>query len=447
MNNLKAGFARTCINPKLGTPISGYFHERLTEGFLDDLEANALALSDGNETILFICADSCGFSYPVQTPYREAISKELGIPMKNIIVSATHTHTGPCCYVDSGDELVDEYIEFLGGKLLEVSKAAVADLTDAKMGYGLGKAENISFGRRYVMKDGSIKTNPGVNNPDIVKPLGRVDERVSVVRFDRADGETIVFVNFATHPDVVGGNLISGDWPTLLRKTVEKVIDNSKCIFVNGAQGDVNHVNVHPKGGDFNGMFNDFDDVARGYAHSQHMANVITGGVLQCFSKVQYVDVDKITAVEKAINVPSNMPKKEDMPEAHRINDLHEAGKDSELPYEGMMLTTVVAEARRMVRLENGPENFEMIMNAVTFGGVGFVTIPGEGFTEIGMALKETEGFDMVIPLGLSNGYQGYFPMASNYAEGGYEARSSNFKAGVAEIIIDEGKALLKSLK
>lgn len=447
MNKLKAGFARVCVNPKLGTPISGYFHERLTEGYLDDLEANALALSDGKETVLIISVDICGFAYPVQTPYREALSKELGIPMKNIILSATHTHTGPCCYVNSGYELVDEYIEFLGGKLIEVGKAAVADLTDAKMGYGLGKAENISFGRRYVMKDGSIKTNPGVNNPDIVEPLGRVDERVSVIRFDRVDGQTLVFVNFATHPDVVGGNLISGDWPTLLRKTLERTIENSRCIFVNGAQGDVNHVNVHPKGGDFNGMFNDFDDVARGYAHSQHMANVVLGGVLQCFSKVQYVDVDEIIAAQKTINVPSNMPTKEQLPEAHRINDLHKAGKDSELPYEGMMLTTIVAEAGRMVRLENGPEAFDMFINAVTFGGVGLVTIPGEGFTEIGMALKETEGFDMVIPMGLSNGYQGYFPMASNYAEGGYEARSSNFKAGVAEIIIEEGKALLESVK
>ena len=447
MNKLKAGFARICVNPKLGTPISGYFHERLTEGYLDDLEANALCLSDGKETVLFISVDICGFAYPVQTPYREALSKELGIPMKNIILSATHTHTGPICAVDSGYELVDEYIEFLGGKLIEVAKAAVADLTDAKMGYGLGKAENISFGRRYIMKDGSIKTNPGVNNPDIVKPIGRVDERVSVIRFDRVDGQTLVFVNFATHPDVVGGNLISGDWPTLLRKTLERTIENSRCIFVNGAQGDVNHVNVHPKGGDFNGMFNDFDDVARGYAHSQHMANVILGGVLQCFSKVQYVDVDEIIAAQKTINVPSNMPTKEQLPEAHRINDLHKAGKDSELPYEGMMLTTIVAEAGRMVRLENGPEAFDMFITAVTFGGIGLVTIPGEGFTEIGMALKETEGFDMVIPMGLSNGYQGYFPMASNYAEGGYEARSSNFKAGVAEIIIEEGKALLKSLK
>ncbi len=53
----------------------------------------------------------------------------------------------------------------------------------------------------------------------------------------------------------VGGCKISADWPGFVRRTVEKVLDNAKCIFFNGAQGDVNHVKVHPKEGDLNGMF------------------------------------------------------------------------------------------------------------------------------------------------------------------------------------------------
>ena len=209
---------------------------------------------------MLIAVDNCGIKLDILNAYRSEISKECLLPTENIIITATHTHTGPVCATASENELVKEYITFLKGKLMEVSKAAIADLSDAKMGYGVGKAENISFGRRYIMKDGSIKTNPGVNNPDIVKPLGEVDERVSVLRFDR-EADSLVFVNFTTHPDVVGGSKISSDWPGLTRRCVEKAIDNTKCIFVNGAEGDVNHVNVHPKGGDFNGMFNDFDDV------------------------------------------------------------------------------------------------------------------------------------------------------------------------------------------
>ncbi len=447
MNKLKAGFARVNINPPMGIPIRGYFKVRLADGVLDDLEINALALECDDVKALLICLDHCGIEQNLCSDYRKSASDATGVPMENIIISQTHTHTGPALERNSEDALIKEYTDFVGKRITDVAQFAVADLKDAKMGYGKGSAPNVAFVRRYVMKDGSVKTNPGVNNPDIVRPIGDTDESVNVLRFDREGAETIVYVNFANHPDVVGGCKISGDWPALLRKDVEKILDNTKCIFFNGAQGDVNHVNVHPTGGYLNGMFMDFDDVSRGYAHAQYIARVVTGGVLQAFDKVNYVDVDTLTACQKVINVPSNRPDPKDMPEAHRINDLHNAGKDDEIPYEGMMLTTVVAEAGRMVRLENGPDAFDMRLSALKIGPVAIIGIPGEPFTGIGVALKQTEGFDMIIPCCASNGYEGYFPMQDSYDEGGYEARSSRFKAGVAEFIIKEGKELLTSLR
>lgn len=446
MNQLKAGFGRAVITPKLGIPIRGYFKRRLCEGAIDPLEVTVLALSAQKEKSLLISVDNCGIGKPLVNEYREKISNETDIPVKNIIIGSTHTHTGPETRKGSDNPLVDEYVSFLYEKMMEAVRTALADLTEAKMGYGVGEGKNISFPRRYLMKDGSIKTNPGVKNPDVLRPIGAADERVSVLRFDRTDGRQLIFVQFATHPDVVGGSKVSADWPGLLRRVVEKTIDNASCIFFNGTQGDVNHVNVHPVGGDFNGLENDFDDVPRGYAHARHMANVVAGGVLQCFEKVKFVDVDKIITEEKIVKVPSNMPKPEDMEEAYRINALHKEGRDEEIPYSGMMLTTVVAEAARMIRLEHGPEYFEMPMTGLRLGPVAFVTIPGEGFTGIGMALKKCDKYALTIPLGLSNGYEGYFPMQDSYDEGGYEARSSNFKAGSAEHLIEEGMAILKSM-
>jgi len=88
-----------------------------------------------------------------------------------------------------------------------------------------------------------------------------------------------------------------------------------------------------------------------------------------------------------------------------------------------------------------------MPLIAVAIGNVGLVGIPGEPFTGIGRALKETEGWDLVLPTCLTGGSEGYFPMQEAYDEGGYEAGSSDFKAGVAELIIKEGQALLGQLK
>ena len=111
------------------------------------------------------------------------------------------------------------------------------------------------------------------------------------------------------------------------------------------------------------------------------------------------------------------------------------------------MLTTVLAAAARKVRLEDGPDFFEMELSALSIGNLSFVGIPGEPFMAIGKAFKETEGWDLVIPCCLTNGGEGYFPMLECYEEGGYEAGSSSFKAGVAELIIDEGRKMLSQLK
>jgi hypothetical protein len=157
--------------------------------------------------------------------------------------------------------------------------------------------------------------------------------------------------------------------------------------------------------------------------------------------------VDSVRFTQKMLNVPSNMPDPAEMAEAHRINDLHNAGKDSELPYTGMMLTTVVARAGRMVRLEHGPEVFQMPLSGLAIGPVAFVGIPGEPFTGVGRGLKEAPDWDLVLPTCNTNAKEGYFPMLECYAEGGYEAGTSNYKAGVAEILISEGLNMLKELK
>ena len=112
-----------------------------------------------------------------------------------------------------------------------------------------------------------------------------------------------------------------------------------------------------------------------------------------------------------------------------------------------MMLTTVVAEAGRMVRLEHGPEFFPMTFTALSIGNIAFFGIPGEPFNGIGRGVKESEGWDLVIPCCLTNGAEGYFPMKDAYEQGGYEARSSHFKEGVAEFIIEQGKEMLADLR
>ena len=449
MNQLLVGFARKNITPEINTPIDGYYKPRFAKGSLDALETNAVAIASGEKKVVLISIDAC---VPATGFYRLAVKsvcEATGLAPECVYLHATHTHTAgeladPAA---TQDEMLRRYAEFVVSRITAAAVDALRDLTSAKMGIGKGTAPNVAFVRRFIMKDGSVKTNPGVNNPDIVRPIGDVDEEVQILRFDREEKESVVLVHFANHPDVVGGEYTSGDWPGLLRQTVEKVLDGTKCIFFNGAQGDVNHVNVFPAPGYLNDTFNDFDDVSRGYGHARYIARVVTGGVLQAFDKVHYVDVDSIDCLQKEVCAPSQMPKPEEIPEAIRINELHQAGRDSELPYQGMMLTTVVAEAERMLSLKDGPEFFSLPLLGIRLGPVAFVGIPGEPFTGIGRAIKATEGFQMLLPTCLTGGSEGYYPMLDCFEEGGYEARSSRFQAGVAEKIIDGAKALLKEFQ
>ncbi|NLD88052.1 MAG: hypothetical protein GX633_07315 [Clostridiales bacterium] len=442
MSMFKAGFARCDITPPLGTPISGYFMERFASGILDKLEANAVAVSDGERTAVIISADILNIQTPIMNKFIEKIASDNALPFESIYVACTHTHTGPKI---GASQLYDD---FLVSRLSDAAKLAIADMCPASVGIGRGEAKKVSFVRRYRMKDGKIRTNPGVGNPDIVNSIGLPDETVQVVRFVREGKDDILIINFQVHPDTIGGDFISADYPRFVRETVENALCGKvKTVYFNGTQGDTNHVNVYAVKGDLNGLNTDsFDDVARGYEHSQHMGRAIGAAALSVYAKCDPVEVDKVSFGRSVLKVPSNMPKAEDMPLAYEYAKLHNEGRDKDIPYKGMELVTVVAEALRMTKLEHGPEAFDLGLSAVAFGPVAFLGIPGEPFTQVGRLIKSGSPFEMTIPTCLTNGSEGYYPMQEAYDEGGYEARSSRFKAGIAERIAKGGVELLKSI-
>jgi len=445
MSQLKAGFARVNITPMMGIRMRGYFSERLADGVLDDLELTALALEEGGKRAILLNLDNCGILRECALEFKAHITEKTGIPADAVYIGATHTHTGPFLRIEDSDDLEKEYFQFLRRRMADVTKFALDDLKEAKVGYGVGMAPEIGFIRRFLMKDGTVKTNPQRNDPEIVRPMGEPDRRVHVLRFDREGGDHIVLVNYGNHPDVIGGCKISADWPGHLRREVEKNMDNVKCIFFNGCQGNVNHVDRFPKRTEKD--FMEGSGMYGGYDHSKYMARALAGTVAQVYDKAQAMEDTELRYMQKTIAVPSNKPDPKDLPEAHRIHALWKEGKAGGNVLNSSKGSMGVAEANRMVALENAPDAFEMDMSAVAIGKVILVGIPGEPFAGIGFALKETPGWDMILATGLTNGHHGYLPMQSDYDFGGYEVISSRFKPGVAERIIAAGRELMEALK
>ncbi len=436
MSSFKAGYARLDITPPLGVNISGYYSQRIADRILDNLYASAVAVSDGSNTAVVISLDIIGISKVKMDAYRKSIAEKNSIPFEAVFIACTHTHTGPVMDTRLFSEDL-AYNAYLERKLSDITTLAIADLKLASVSIGRSIAPEISFVRRFRMKDGKIQTNPGVGNPNISEPIGTPDEIVQLVRIHRENSDEILLVNFQVHPDVIGGNKFSADYPKFVRDTLEKVLDNVNCIYFNGSQGDTNHINV----------FTTPDKANRGYKHSKHMGRCIAGAVLQVYTKTVPVQSERISFGQNNIEVSSNRADKSMVPEAEKIIALHEAGRDKEIPFSGMELTTVVAEAYRIKSLENSPDTFTLPLTTISFGDVSIVGIPGEPFTDIGRGIKENSPFEMTLVCCCANGYEGYFPMQSAYDEGGYEARSSEFKPGVAETIIDGSVNLLKKIK
>lgn len=135
------------------------------------------------------------------------------------------------------------------------------------------------------------------------------------------------------------------------------------------------------------------------------------------------------------------------MEEAERIHELHTSGRDSELPFKEMELTTAVAEAERILKLKDGPQFFEFILSAVKIGDLVFAGVGGEPFTEIGRRICSASPFKETVLCCLTNSAGDYIPTRSAYEEGGYEAKSAKIKPGCDDMIVDGMIKLLNGIK
>ena len=471
--DFSAGFARRDITPPLGIYMPGYYQKRYAKEILDPLQINCLALSDGKTTAFVMQFDTEALSDWVADQMRDAIVKATGVARDAIMLHASHTHDGGHLAVktDNGstaakglDPLVDLYVKMSVTRAADAAVEAVRDLKPAKLSYNRSEAKRISFGRRYLMKDGKVRTNPGTNNPDIVAPAGNPpDESVQILRIDREGGLPICLINFQTHPDVVGGETITADWPGLTRAVFEgATLGGALCMVINGTQGDLNHCNVLPLPGELNGLKRDFDAVDRGYEHAWHMANVLAASALSKWLKCIPLEAGEVKYMTASVRVPAQKAKDSDeknLKWANEVWALHaKAEKDGvagtpkdyvtlKYGWADMELTTEVARAGRIRRMAVHPDYHDLPLIAISVGkSLVFGGFPGEPFNDIGKAVKKDSPFTLTILSCLTNGSRGYFPFSDAYVGGGYESATSPFGPTVADDLVKGDLELLNRM-
>ena len=443
----KAGFARVDATPPLGIPITGYFHKRIADGVLDPLYIDCVAVSDGTNNALVYCVDALSLSNPFVKKAFPAITAATGVPRDRIYLHATHTHTGPAdserkSFTKEENRLVTLYSDMRAAKLADAGRLAIADMAPAQIGVARTFCRNVSFIRRYRMKDGSVRTNPGVNNPNVKEPLGTPDETLQLVRFRRTGAPDIAIVNFGTHPDTIGGTKFSADWPGVVRRTFEDAVgDGVKCMFLNGAQGDVNHHYYQPPPGQ---VALKAERGTRRNAVALHMGRAVAGAALSVWDVCEAIPAGPVRGLVAGHAMPANRPTADEL----KWVEMFDAGRKKDIPLGSMEIMTLTSPGSRVRRLKNGPDHFDILVSSLAIGdSLAFAGLPCEPFVDIGRAIKGRSPFRMTVVTCLTNGSEGYIPSTKSHAEGGYESLSSRFAAPTGDCLVDAQLGQLAALK
>lgn len=424
----QAGFARVDVTPPLGTELTGYFKKRISDGILDPIFLNALAIRSDEDTALIITGD---FMYSIEkalTHYRWLITEKTGVPMDHILIQSIHQHTSTSAGI--GGPTDAQYRDVLDRKFCDVAVMAIDDLKEASISIAQKEtAEPISFVRRFRMTDGSTKTNPNRKHRELIDhPIGEADNTVRLVKFERKEGKDIALVNFQTHPDVIGGNKFSADWPGFTRRFIEEALP-VHCILVNGCEGDTNHHNIDIP-----------SEQNTGYEYSQYMGRVLTDTVVSSWDQTEPVAAGTITAKVVTKRIPTNMNGIEEIDECIAMYQAYQEGT-----LDKKFAMHELGELRRIAEMENATLVQSVPVSLIAFGKIALIGYGGEPFTEYADIPRAAVPDLFVLSACLANGAQGYLPSVSAFEEGGYEACTTNFTASVAPVLQNEAIKMLKA--
>ncbi|MFH1922542.1 MAG: neutral/alkaline non-lysosomal ceramidase N-terminal domain-containing protein [Planctomycetota bacterium] len=443
---IEAGVAAVDITPPLNYRMCGYFHERLSTGTHDPLMAKAIVLrQDGRQAAMVFC-DLIGLPLELTLHVRRAAEERTGIPAANILLAATHTHTGPLytgamrkhlhdlAVTKQGSDPAEkvDYPAQLLEKLVEVIAHAQAAAGPVKLSVGVGRQEGLSFNRRFHMKGGGpVRFNPGKMNPDILRPAGPIDPEVGVLLFrSTADDRPLASLTvFALHLDTVGGLEYSADFPYYLEQSLRQELGEAfLSFFGNGTCGDINHVDVshnRPQGG---------------HQAAERIGRTLAATVKATLNDSSEVKKPSLDVRTEVLHVPLQQPGEDEIAWAREaMKKVH----TPEMPFLDRVKAYNIA-ALELIGGDTLPVTVQVFRIA---DEAAVVALPGEPFVDLGLAIKKASPFATTIVIELAHDAPAYFPTRKAFAEGSYETVNCRIRPGGGEMLVDAAVRLLSDLK
>lgn len=415
---LWAGAAVVDITPRGSVFLFGYPHvPRHSTGVHDPLECAALYLRSAEGGALFLANDLICFTKKFVATVRERIGVATGLPAAAIMITATHTHSGPLTadYLSNAADAVvpkadPAYLQWLADRMVEAATAAVHDAVPAEIGLVVARAEGV-----------------GSNRHD---PSGPADPEVPVlIARALATREPIgCMVVYGMHPTVLheDSTLISADFPYFARRWLGQAAVPASCpvIYHNGASG-----NQSPR----------HMTQANTFAEAQRLGENLGRAIARVIPSATFSPVAVIRCRQRFIDVaPRRFPAVAEAEEAVRRtrarfrqlqqeNAARTAVRTAECDVFGAEETAELARAAVDGRLATAiQECVPAEIQAITVGPWTFVGWPGEFFVEYGLELKARAPGTFLITL--ANGeIQGYIVTAEAAAKGVYESTNAVF--------------------
>jgi len=406
---LEGGCAKLDITPPIGVWLSGYgSRDKPSDGICDELYVRALVLDDGQDKIAIGSTDLLWVPIEMTAEVRRKVRERTGIPEKNVLICATHTHFGPKIdritknWPDTSISNIDEaYVETLKKKIADAIVIASKDTRQVSLGAVKGEISEIVYNRRTRRPDGSVAMTFRLPPADPNLTFGPIDPEVCILKVEDAGGALVAaLVNYACHPvsgakDTETFYSISADYPGYTAQVIEQA-EGGICLFALGTAGDMNPIRIN-----------------RTNPRVQ-IGKALGGEVLR---RIQFVSTSGEVTLD-AMRKPVRLAIKKDLP-SDRVLQADKARKT---------LTTEV--------------------QALRIGDIYILGLPGEVLVEIGLEIKRQAGIENLFVVSLANDAVGYVCPRRAYKEGGYEPGSgTDLAEGAGEIVTKQALDILEQIK
>jgi hypothetical protein len=422
----RVGFAASAVTPPVGTPLSGYpdirtdlpwtpagirgyvgRRRQVSEGVHDPLLATAFAVEADGTAAVLVGIDTLIVTRAFTAALRESLA-ERSVPPENVLVGASHTHSGPDLFAWwEGDPSAAPWPATLAGATAAAARA-LDRLEPAELAFGEHPLEHVSVNRRDEV-------------------AGPIDPRVQALKATSTEtGEVLaIVVAFACHPVTLDYSnfLFSADWVEAMREALSAVYRGAGVVYLNGAAG-----NVNPARFPFEGRQNIYiPQTAENYP-------VFWGGFADATRLGRTVGAAAVEAAERALPLSPRAP-------AGRLGPVRLPLKAKERMTEYLDFMNFADEGYREAMLAGG--ELESEVQSLDIGGVRVAGMPGEVFVEIGLGLRDAARVGPLVLAGYANDDIRYVMTDDAYDGDKYETVGTPLAAGSAEALAGAVRSVL----